>query len=48
MLATLREGEAVIKKGIKQPLLGSRYSLNKLLCDQVRKEYQIDVADIVQ
>jgi hypothetical protein len=44
VVGTIRERMS-LKKGIKQHLVADRYNLNKLLEDQTRKEYQIDVAN---
>ena len=44
MVATIRE-RLSLKKGIKQHLAADRYSLNKLVDRETRKEYLVDVAN---
>ena len=44
VVAIIRERQS-LKKGIKQHLVADRYNLNKLLDNDTRKEYQIDVAN---
>ena len=37
--------ETSLKKGLKQNFIAQRYNLNKLVDDQTREEYQVDITE---